>query len=495
MTSPAKDTVFTAVPPVAPSRGPSVTVVRQLLTAGAVGSVVLVGLLANDWIASVALLTLYAGWKVLKEDGPPVIAASFTAQWIQVTVAVIYFAVTGREVYQMRTSDYRPMVLIGLAAIAALFAGVLVGARLRRKTSAARYIGTLLPFSTLQIGVAYGTALAISGVLQQFAWRATGLTQALLVFNRVRFVLLFFLITRLARPTPRIAAIAGVLLLEVALGFTGFFADFREPLLIVGLAIFGAMDRRKMSTWVIIGSVAVLTVASAIIWTAIKPVVRKSYASNTTTISRLNTAVNVAANTLTPGESFLVFRGDTLVSRLWMVYYPALALKRVPTVTPYENGAILMAAIDNVLEPRLFFPDKPPIPSQSDEVRKYAGVWVHGRESNTSIAFGYVGEAYVDFGLPWMFLPIFLYGLLIGVAYRVLASTVRYAELRTGLTIVAFWSMLGSYETSWAMMIGPAITILAILGGSAIALDRFLWNSHRKQMTGVTPPVVLRIRR
>ena len=494
MSSPAKDTWFATVAPAAPVARPSVLVMRQLLTAGAIGSIVLVGLLADDWIASVALITLFVGWKVLREDGPPVIAASFTAQWIQVNAALFYFALTGRQVYQMRTSDYRPMVLIGLAAVAALFAGVLVGARLRRKAPTVRYIGALLPFSTFQIAVAYGGALAVSGVMQQFAWRATGFTQALLVFNRIRFVLLFFLITRLARPTPRIAAIGGVLLLEVALGFTGFFADFREPLLVVGLAIVGAMDRRKITTWLIIGSVAVLTVASAIIWTAIKPAIRRSYATNTTTLSRLNTAVNVATNTLTPGESSLAFRGDTLVSRLWMVYYPALALKRVPAITPYQKGAILTAAIDNVLEPRLFFPDKPAIPSQSDEVREYAGVWVHGRESNTSIAFGYVGEAYVDFGLPWMFLPIFLYGLLIGIAYRVLAATIRYAELRTGLTIVAFWTMLGSYETSWAMMIGPAITVLAILGGSAFALDRLLWKSKTKQMPGVTAPVALRIR-
>src|SRR5437868_2359145 len=131
MTSPAKDTWYNAVPalePVVRLRRRSVApqtalVVRQLLAAGAVGSIVVIGLLANDWIASVALIVLYAGWKLLKENGPPVVAASFTAQWIQVNVAVIYFALTGRAVYQLQTSDYRPMVLIGLAAIAALFAG------------------------------------------------------------------------------------------------------------------------------------------------------------------------------------------------------------------------------------------------------------------------------------------------------------------------------------------------------------------------------------
>jgi hypothetical protein len=295
-------------------------------------------------------------------------------------------------------------------------------------------------------------------------------------------VLFFFLITRLARPKPRLALIAALLVLEVALGFTGFFADFREPLLVAGLAILGAMDRRRLSTWMMIGLIAFLTVASAVIWTAIKPIVRMSYVSSGSTIGRLNSAMNAAANTVTPGESFMVAHGDTLVSRLWAMYYPALALKRVPTIVPYENGAILMAAVDNVLTPRLFNPDKPAVPSQSDEVRKYAGVWVKGRETNTSIAFGYVGESYVDFGVPLMFVPILLYGVLIGVAYRQLTARITHAELRAGLTIVIFWSVLGSYETSWVMMIGPAITILGVLGGGAIALDRFLWFSQGRRM-------------
>src|SRR5437867_8058744 len=143
MTSSAKDTWYAALPapsPVGQPRPsvarPTTVVFRRLLEAGAVGSIVVIGLLANDWIAGVALMTLYVGWKLLRENGPPVIAASFTVQWLQVTSAVIYFALSGRALYQMRNSDYRPMVLIGLASIAALFAGFYLGAGLRRKPSA-----------------------------------------------------------------------------------------------------------------------------------------------------------------------------------------------------------------------------------------------------------------------------------------------------------------------------------------------------------------------
>jgi hypothetical protein len=52
-------------------------------------------------------------------------------------------------------------------------------------------------------------------------------------------------------------------------------------------------------------------------------------------------------------------------------------------------------------------------------------VWVAGPESGTSIAFGYAAESYVDFGIPWMFLPVAAYGALMGVAYRWTSGVIR----------------------------------------------------------------------
>jgi hypothetical protein len=172
---------------------------------------------------------------------------------------------------------------------------------------------------------------------------------------------------------------------------------------------------------------------------------------------------------------------------MWAVYYPALALKRVPVVVPHTNGAILRGAIDNILTPRVFFPGKPALPSQSDEVRTFAGVWVGGRETNTSYAFGYVGEAYVDFGLPFMFLPIFAFGLFFGFAYRWLGRHITDDELRNGAIIVIAWSTLGLYEASWVMLIGPAVTILVALGGGAFFLDK-LFRATSKERIGRVPP-------
>jgi hypothetical protein len=406
----------------------------KLVDLALVGSILVFGLLADDWIAGVGLAVLFVGLRfMLREAGPPVAGLAFANQWLQVMAGIVWFVLSGRMITEMRTPVYRPMVLLGLASIAVLFGGFYLAAGIRKHRTIGDKGWKTLPWTTNQIAVAYVGLAAASGILTELAWSTAGLTQAILVFSRVRYLLLFLLVTRLVRPTPKWTWIAATLFLELTLGFAGFFAEFREPLIIAAIAVFGAMDRKRFRTWAILGCLAALAISSALIWTAIKPVIRKSYVGYATRTERLNAVLTVTGMQFSKNAELWKYEGDSMVSRIWSVYFPSLALKRVPSVLPFENGAILKGAIENVITPRLFFPDKPQLPSQSDEVRKYAGVWVGGRETNTSYAFGYVGESYVDFGIPYMFVPIFVLGVLIGLGYRYLSGRLRYDELRVGV--------------------------------------------------------------
>ncbi len=468
---------------------PRAAVPRQLIAIAAIGAVIVIGLVADDWIASAALLVLFLGWRyLLRESGPPVVAAAFSNQWLQITAGILYFAFTGRRVIEMQTDEYRPMVLIGVATILVLFGGFYLAAGFGGSKKVGNRPPRPLPWSTYRIGVCYAITVAIAGLLQEIAWSTSGLTQIILVLSRIRYVFLFLLVTRLVKPQLRWQLLVGILAAEIILGFTGFFADFREPLVIIGVAILGAMDRKKAATWVIIGSIAVLAIGSALIWTSVKPIIRQQYLASVSASQRLNNVVELTGSTLSSGTERWKGETDHLVSRIWVVYFAGLAYKRVPSIVPFENGAILRGAIDNILKPRLFFPEKPEIASQSDEVRKYAGVWVEGRESKTSFAFGYAGESYVDFGLPYMFLPIFILGAILGFGYRWLNAHISYDELRIGVTIVIFWSTLGLYEASWVMIIGPGLTVFGILGGGAVLLDRTLRASSKNRLrTGREP--------
>ena len=138
----------------------------------------------------------------------------------------------------------------------------------------------------------------------------------------------------------------------------------------------------------------------------------------------------------------------------------------------------------HALTPRVLFPDKPAVESDSDKVRRYSGVWVAGSEENTSIAFGYAAEAYVDFGIPLMFAPVFAYGLLMGIAYHGLLRAIRLRELAIAAVTVIFWLSLYLFERSWANMLGLSLTLIAYLGGATLLLDRFLLRRPRGRHRG-----------
>jgi hypothetical protein len=174
---------------------------------------------------------------------------------------------------------------------------------------------------------------------------------------------------------------------------------------------------------------------------------------------------------------------DSLVDRMWVVYYPALAVDREPAVLPHTNGSIISAAITHVLTPRVLFPGKAVLSSDSDMVRKYSGVWVAGRDEGTSIAFGYAAESYVDFGVPLMFLPSAVFGLMMGLAYAWFVKTIRHRELAVATVTVIFWLGLYLFERSWANMLGYGMSLIVYLGVPAVVIDKFLFARSRASRT------------
>src|SRR5688572_5343318 len=104
--------------------------VRELVAWTVIAATV-AAVLANDWLAAVAVLVLALAWQLLREpEGPPVLAFAFSFQWLQVTLGVFYFGIVGRSIATITRSDYRPMVLIGLVGLLSLLLGLVLGKKL-----------------------------------------------------------------------------------------------------------------------------------------------------------------------------------------------------------------------------------------------------------------------------------------------------------------------------------------------------------------------------
>jgi hypothetical protein len=408
---------------------------------------------------------------------PPVLPLAFTFQWVQVTAGIYYYIFTGRRLDAMDQSDYRPMVLVGLGCLLALLLGLAVGMRLIRRSHPMEEEASGYTFRWSILIALYVGSVVVTGAVQELAWELPGLTQGLLALTYGRFALLFLVFRKLSQPRVR-AGLIGILLAgEIVLGFTGYFAGFREPLMIAAIALMGAFDRRKMKHWVTLTVLSIIMVLSGTLWMGIRTQYRADFESDIFAQSReerLDRVAQLSSEVIQGDLGQMVSNIELFVDRLWAIYYPALAISRVPSVLPYENGAILWRAVRHVLTPRFLFPEKGEVESDSEMVREYSGEWVAGPEENTSIAFGYAAESYVDFGVPLMFLPILIYGLLMGLAFQWWLWVIRIRELAVPLAVVMFWLSLYLFERSWAKTLGGAGTLMIYLGGATYLIDRLV---------------------
>jgi len=438
----------------------------------------------RDWLGAAGMVVLWLGWRFLPNiGGPPVLQMAFTYQWVQVFLGIYYHGLTERKLEAIELSDYRPMVMIGMGCLLALILGLVGGAKL-----AGRFIKTessqfteLLSLRVILTGYV-GSFFVIGGVTAA-AWEIPSLTQAILSLTFLRLALLFLLLRKLTWPKLQGTWIGVVLLAEVTIGVTGFFAGFREPLVIAAVVLLERFDAKNLRHWFVTGGLAAAALVLAVLWTAVKVDYRAKYMSDqafaSSAESRLS-YITTALGKFASGEGGeIADQMDALVDRMWVIYYPALAVARVPSELPHTGGEIMQNAMLHVVTPRFLFPEKDTLASDSDMVRKYSGVWVAGgkdddavEENYTSIAFGYAAESYLDYGLPWMFVPILIWGFLMGVVYRLFFKLIVHRELAIAVGTVIFWLSLYLFERSWVKTLGQTATMLVYLTVVAVLIDR-----------------------
>jgi len=446
----------------------------------AVGGAVAAGyLLTGEAVAAAAVFALWLGCKLLTtHDGLSVLALAFIFQWTQVSIGLFYTGVTGRPLITSLESDYRPMVLIGLGCILALAAGVRFGVYLirRRPEPSSERPAAIMSWPTLITLYVVATMAepAINQIAQVYpVWR-----QLIITVMVSRLGLVFLIARRLAVPTLRWPPLLLLLTLEVARGFTGFFAGFREPLVLGFIVLLEVFDRRRAAHWATLVTVVVVMATASLMWMGVRTTYRAEYLEADSLAgsqsARLNRISDLGSSFFKSDVSEIKATADNLVDRVWAIYYPALAVERVPRQVPHTGGSLLWTAVQHVLTPRVFFPEKPDLISDSELVRHYSGVWVAGSEQNTSIAFGYAAESYIDFGIPIMFLPPLVYGVLMGLAYAWLVRHIRHVELMVATVNVIFWLALYLFERSWSNTLGNAMSLLVYLAIPIALVDDFL---------------------
>ena len=295
----------------------------------------------------------------------PVLFFIFFYQWVQTSISL--FAANLRDIPVAEFSGYRgdieQAIVLSLSGIVALALGARIGmgARLARHAEQARIVASSRPLS--EWFLLYLKALAIASFAQAFAWIVPGLSQPLLALASMKWAF-FWMLAFASFLDPRSPKLYFIIAfgLEFALGFGGYFSDFKTVIFFSIFAAIASGVRFSPRSIVALGAATILLLVLGVIWTAVKRDYRDFIAGHQksqvvvtdyyTNVSELWYLVDQL------DERKIAIAEKKILLRLSYVEFFSLILNRVPHLLPHEHGALWLDAVSRPLMPRLLFPDK-----------------------------------------------------------------------------------------------------------------------------------------
>jgi hypothetical protein len=451
---------------------------RAGVIAAAAASLLLVSPLA---FAAVAVLFFCVG--LVWRPNEPVLTWCIGFQWLQITAAHWYFLIMGEFPGGLPFSD--TAVWISLTGLTTLSVGVWAGQGRGRIHAAAAQADSSIVYSIPKLAVltsalySIGWLTTINPVLISF--NGAQIIHQLLQFRNLFFFMLLLAVVRQRRHYGYCAIAVAIYWLPTMASpmsaFTGLFI-----LVLLALASewrpWSVNLRERLAARRTVRAVLVtsaITLAAALVWAgAVKPLWRTRVLQGQVTGSTTDVALNFVGTVL--GESARMQWDDAaakLAQRVSSsVYLFGLVLDRVPEMMPHEDGALTKRAFEHVITPRILFPDKPIVDSSSWIVRRYAGLNVAGANTGTSIGFAMMGEFYIDFGVPGMFVALFVYGAIVGLFCRALRAAAPSHDFFLGVSVVLLAFGFYSYEGELLLNFGGMLQafllcwpVLWIFGG------------------------------
>jgi hypothetical protein len=419
---------------------------------------------------------------VWRQGETPVLLFAISFQWLQVTAKVFHANVLGVGVAEL--SDYalyglptiERAVWLGLVGLAVLAVGMRLGMWKLGAVSEERVQQEAGQFSTDRVFVFYLVCTALSKVVEAFAWSSGAFVQILIGVEDIKWIGFFLLGYLVLKRKERYPFFVGAVLFEVIAGI-GFFSGFKTAIFVTLIVTFTVHYRLKPKVVLAGAAMVTLLVLLGAGWTSIKGEFRaflnQGSGMQVTVVSR---AEQMAKLSDLIGdlewEEVALSMGD-MFDRIAYVDYFALTLEYVPEYAPHEDGELWKRAIVHILTPRVLNPDKPPLIPDSEITMQYTGLRLASAGEGTSISIGYMGESYVDFGPIWMFVPVFLLGVLWGLMYSFFVSKARFTVVGFAFATSSLLSLY-QFEMTGIKMLGGVTMNFIVLALLMFAVERYV---------------------
>lgn len=378
-------------------------------------------LLDNGLYMAACIATLYALLLILwRSNRPGILVFAFLMQWTQVGAYVVWMDVLGVDInrFSPHAGIAVLMACLGLVVIAGVLS--LMIDKLPIPTREQFYRQAQL-INEKKILVLYLISTLFLGGLGFLVSAGGGFEQILMTLASLKWI--FFLVygyVSWVNKKNRLILVV-IILFEFSTALYSYFSSFKEVILITIVLAMTFIEKISFKQ-VVYGLFITVFVGSLLVtWTAIKNDYR-SFLDRGNRQQVVEVSRSEAFNKIGEKIGSLSWK-DYQVSmtaflyRVQYTYHLAKTMDRVPDVMPHEFGNVWWDNITFVLEPRLFFPDKPRYEA-TQKTTKYTGIRYAGYKEGSSFSLGYFADSYIDFGYFGMLLPLAIIAVFLGFIYR-----------------------------------------------------------------------------
>ncbi|WP_175632290.1 hypothetical protein [Pedobacter ghigonis] len=400
-----------------------------------------------------------------KKNEAPFLFMGLMLQWSSVNIKVFYANFEGIDFAETfdNYKNIQEAFMLGNIGLIAVALGIYLIIK-NYELPDDEYKVLALSYDSRRLIPIYIIVTLVYPFISEGSFRFGGLQQPISKLADFKWMVFFiFMVSCLYTKQFKLFAIIAVA--EVVMSLTGFFSSFKDYFLVVfgGILLIYSKEL-KFKQVLPLAAITVSLVYMIIIWQYVKPEYRKYLSGgqlNQNVIRSTGESLNKLGDLVGKVDQNAIDIGfKQTVDRLAYIDYLSATIDYVPRVIPHTHGRLWGDAITRVLQPRILFPNKAAI-DDSETTRKYSGIFVAGTEQGTSISLGYVTENYIDFGVPGMFISLFIYGLLIGVVYKYVMTSSPNKLIGTGM-IIPLFILIYMFESALNKLIGGLFMYLII---------------------------------
>ena len=434
----------------------------------AIGLLLLAPISPNFMLVVAAALLLLIGSALLWRPGEsPVLLFVFGFQWLQISTGIFYASWLGLTVNEFSRThgDMQTAATLSLIGLLLLSCCMRLGAGADRPKDKEIARLSVRRHPTKDWFVLYVAAFLMAILFQATALVVPGLSQPLLAATNLKWAF-FLMLTYSAFSAGGVRAYwLMAFAIELVSSLGSYFSDFKTAFFFTIFGVVAAQVRFSARVYTVTAVLAAVLLTMGVIWSEIKPEYRRfvsgGQAAQVVTVSigeRIGKLGELVSNM--DGAAFSDGVG-TLVERMAYIDFFAAVIDHVPSVVPYEGGAIWWDAIIRPFTPRILFPEKSAI-DDSAETNKYTGLNVAGADKGVSIGIGYMAETYIDFGALGMMPALAALGYFLGRIYRYFMTSSRSRGLLGMGLASAIISGAAKSETSFSKILGGIIVMLLV---------------------------------